>query len=126
MNKDFYVVWWMDHVNLCVGEISSDLKKAKRVKKFLNDESGFYYDYDKYDDFMKFLKKIRRCKEENWVDFSPSPKDIREATIDYNYSLIDTIGEENVNYIGFVPSIGVKANLITKEEANKIWQLYSK
>lgn len=107
IEKDKYVVYWIDNVNLCVTEVSSDKKKAKLIAKYANKEQGFGNQIEKFEDFIVFLKSIRRCKDENWIDFSPSAKEVRSAKVDYLYNLINDENVKDIDYENNVISIGV-------------------
>jgi len=113
--KDKHIVFWMDNVNLCVTAVCSTKKKAKEVATYANNAQGFHNQVEKFDSFIEFLKSIRRCRDENWIDFSPSAKEVRSAKIDYLFNLIhddnidDIDYENNVISIGIIPKIKYKA-----------------
>lgn len=102
-----YIVYWQDEINLCVTEVSSSKVRAKEVAKCMNNLQGFGNVIQEYDEFIKDLRTLRRCKDENWIDFSPTPKEVSESIIDFNYTLIKVVGIENIDYGDKVASIGI-------------------
>lgn len=107
IEKDKYVVYWIDNVNLCVTEVSSNKKNANIVKKYANEKQGFKNQIEKFDSFIDFLKQLRRCRDENWIDFSPSAKEVRNANVDYLYNLIKDDNIKDIDYGDSVISIEV-------------------
>lgn len=97
MNKEMarYVVYWQDHVCCVVVECSSTKEKAKLVKTvtdFKNIEKANIVDID---EFIKYLRILRRNKEENWKDFSPTPNSVMSSEVDiYFNKIMDSITEK--------------------------------
>lgn len=104
--KDKYIVFWIDNVNLCVTEVSSCKQKAIFVKNYANSKQGFENQIEKFNSFIDFLKTIRRFRDENWIDFSPSAKEVRSAKTDFLYDLINNNDIKDIDYQGNVISIG--------------------
>ena len=103
--KSKYVVFWQDHVTCVVVECSSNKERAVLVKKvtdFKNIERASILDID---EFIKYLRILRRSKEENWKDFSPTPNQVLTANVDTYFNLIMDSITEKVDSIEILPSI---------------------
>ena len=100
-----YVVYWIDNINLCVVEVSSSLANAKIVKSVTDTQNIEKANIEKFDDFIDSLKSLRRCREENWKDFSPSALQVQNAKVDKYYDLIIEAITKKCDGMMLLPSI---------------------
>ena len=94
-----FVVFWQDHINLVVHEVSSSKVKAKLVKSILDNHTQGECHIAPIEEFIIFLKIIRKRRDENWIDFSPSAQQVRKMKIDKLYNIIiDSVLDKTCEY----------------------------
>ena len=80
-----YVVFWQDHIMLGFIEVSSTKSNAQTVKKVTDNITPHLSTVMDFKEFIDFLTSLRKDKKENWSDFSPTPKEVKEAKVDFLY-----------------------------------------